>query len=129
MKREAFTLAELMIAALVLTVGLIGVLSMYTCSIFSIQTAKNLTIAAEDASSVFENAKTLTLAQISSHNGDDAYWNSLITPTLDAESVTVINTDASDVTWSNDPLELKVTVAWNERGGNKSIEMVTKFTD
>lgn len=126
---SGFTLAELMVATLVLVIGVVSVLSIYFAATFAIRQAKSLTIAAKDAGSVLEHIKSLTLAEIRSYKDDSAYWDSVLTKILSGESIAVENMDASDMGWSNDPLELKVTVTWSERGRSSNVEMFSKFTD
>ncbi|UCD14808.1 MAG: type II secretion system protein [Candidatus Omnitrophota bacterium] len=127
--KRGFTLGELIVATLILSVVLVSILSMYVSANFSVQQARDLTIAAKDASGVFEHMKSLSLAEIKSNRGNSTYWNSVVNKTLSQESITVVNMDDTDTYWDNNPLELGVTVDWKERGRDANVTMISKFTD
>ena len=129
MKKKGFTLSELMIAVLILSVGLLAILGLYISLTSSIQKARQLTIAAKDAGSIFEQIQGLTLPTIKNNKENSTYWNSLIDKSLTQETISVSNNNSTDTTWDNDPLELEVTVSWKDKGQNRQINLSSKFTD
>jgi len=129
MIKKGFTLSELMIAALILTVGLMAILGLYISLSSSIQKARQLTIATKDAGSILEQIQGLSLSGIKNYRGNSTYWNSLIAKSLSNETISVANNNSSDTTWNNNPLELKVTVSWQDKGQSRNINLSSKFTD
>ena len=126
MKKRGITLAEVMVAALILALGLGAMLSVYISASLSIQQAKNLSFATQDAGIVLETVRSLNRTDIR-NCVNTTCWN--ITTLLPDENITVINGNASDTNWANDPLELQVSVSWSERGQTNTISMISKFTD
>ena len=126
MKKRGITLAEVMVATLVLALGLGAVLSVYISASLSIQQAKNLSFATQDAVTVFETIGSLNRSAIRDCVNSSC-WN--ITTLLPGESITVINANSSDPTWQRNPLELQVSVSWTERNQTRTISMISKFTD
>jgi len=94
MIKKGFTLSELMIAALILTVGLMAILGLYISLTSSIQKARQLTIAAKDAGSIFEQIQGLTLPTIKNNKENSTYWNSLIDKSLTQETISVSNNNS-----------------------------------
>ncbi len=129
MIKKGFTLSELMIAAFILTIGLLAILGLYISLSSSIQKARELTIAAKDAGSIFEEIRGLSLSSIRNKKGNSTYWNSLVVKNLSQETISVFNTNSSDTNWNNDPLGLRVTVSWQDKGQNRQINISSKFTD
>ena len=126
MRKKGVTLAEIIVAAMILAVGLVATLAVYINASIAIQQAKNLSLATQDAVTVLETLRSQNRSAIQSC-ANTTCWN--LTLILDDENISVTNPDASDPTWQNDPLELRVNVSWSERGRTNSISMTSKFTD
>lgn len=127
--RASFTLAEILIAFMVLIVGLTGILHLYINSSALIARSDHNIIATRELTSVMEHIKSLSLSQIKSQKDVSDYWNGILSGQLTDAAVSVVNKDSGDTDWNNDPLELKVTLSWMEKGAMIDLSMESLFSD
>ncbi len=107
--KKGFTLIELMIAAAILVIALVGLLAAYTGCFGLNETARNLTIAMSGAQKEMEKIRNLAFSQISAEDGNSFE----IAGIADADSEGVIEVDSSNP----DLLVVTVTVCWRQKGG------------
>ena len=112
--RGGFTLSELMIAAVILVVVIVGLLSVSVSCLLINESNKSLTIAANDAQYVLEQIKGLTYSQIPSYT-PGTFSN------LNGEAVTVSVSSGSTVTG------VTVNVNWTERQRQRTFSLATRI--
>ena len=100
---------ELMIAAVVLVVALLGLLGVFTGCFGLNETARNLTIAINGAQAETERIRNLPFNQISAQDGTSFE----ITGIADASSEGIVEVNISNP----DLLTVTVTVCWRQKGG------------
>jgi len=116
--RRGFTLVELLLSVMVLTVTLTGALLLFINCIILNETSRNLTIATNHIQFVLEDIKDTNFINIAPgiNNGNwdwdsaEIALNGLIP--LNSEAVTTTLGGAG----SSDLLEIIVSIAWVERG-------------
>ena len=122
-KRDAFTLVELLMAIVILTVGVFGVLSFVINTSYSIQLARDLTVATTHANYILEEMKASdTLAEITSTTWD--------VNSLDAQA-DVLSNEVITVTYDDaaaDPLHITINVAWSNSRGSYATNFITEMT-
>jgi Tfp pilus assembly protein PilV len=128
-EKKAMTLIEVMIAFMILTIGLVGLVSLYLSVSMAVRQSRERVTATEDMSTVFAHLKGMDLAEIKSRRADPAYWQGFLSCALPEESASVVNLDASDTEWDNDPLTLQVSVQWDDLGNTRMVSGVSKFTE
>jgi len=122
-QKSGFTLVELLMAVLILTIGIVGVLSFVISSSATIQLSKELTLATIHGDYILEEMHTKnTLSDITGTNWD---VNSLDPElqTLSNEVITVAYADED-----SDPLGIMVNVSWSNIRGNYNINFITEMT-
>lgn len=116
--KKGFTLLEMLIAIVLLTVGIISILQMMSIAIFADTNVENSVIAYYLAQESMENIK-----DASSYSNIDTF----------AESRATLSGDFSDfdreVTVSGDPKQVNVIVYWSVKGQDQSIDLVSLFAD
>ncbi len=131
-KDSAFTLSELLIAAFILVVALMGIIAVITNTLRLNQINRNMVAAAFHAQQVLDEMKTSSFSSLESNiNGGN--WNLTTSDltqapynftTLSSESVTC------SVIQSGDPLGVSVQVNWQEPGQDtRSFSLQTLITD
>ncbi|MBU0634295.1 MAG: type II secretion system GspH family protein [Candidatus Omnitrophica bacterium] len=122
-RQKAFTMIELLISIAGLSIVLLGLISGYLGCLRINEMSKNTMIATEDARRVIEQMRKLAvddLASITSENWTTWAANNGCTA-LDAEQISVAYTDrdASGNALDDDPLEITVTVTWQDGGRSR----------
>jgi len=122
-RNKGFTLVELLLAVFILSVGIVGVLLLFTQSILSTEYAWDKTVAVSHAENILEEMQLKnTLNEIT--NVDWASWavNQGFN-TLPSESFNITFTDPA-----TDPLEIQVAVNWIRKQRNSQIALKTQMT-
>ncbi|MBU2063175.1 MAG: type II secretion system GspH family protein [Candidatus Omnitrophica bacterium] len=122
-RQKAFTMIELLISIAGLSIVLLGLISGYLGCLRINEMSKNTMIATEDARRVIEQMRKLAvddLASITSENWTTWAASNGCTA-LDAEQISVAYTDrdASGNALDDDPLEITVTVTWQDGGRSR----------
>lgn len=130
MKKTGFTLLELMIGGTVLVLALVGLIAAYIGCFTLNESAKNLTVAINDAQCVMEEIRDRNLVYLIIQQNWTT-WAALNPPqgggcnTLDNEVTTVTYPSGTN----QDPIEILITVSWTEKGRPKSTQLVTLLTE
>ena len=113
MKRYGFTLLELMMAAAVITVALIGLLGVFSGCYNLSETTRNLNLAINGARQKME--------EIRAHNFNDihVFYNQTANSHFEVAGLADADSEGSIVVDNSTPtlLEITVTVAWRQTGG------------
>lgn len=120
--KKGFTLLEMLVTIVLLTVGITSILQMAAIAIFADTNLENVTIARYLAQETMEEIKGA------------ASYSDIDNFILTRSSLTGVgNKDFVDfdreVTVSGDPKQVNVTVYWTVKGQDQSVELVTLFTD
>lgn len=115
-RRESFTLVELLIAVVILLLAAGGALLSLTHCILLNETNSNLVIAANDAQYVLEQIKELAYGDISGYTPPEL-------ANLNSENISVQRTYDSGI------VEVRVDVAWTERQRSKTVSLSTRIAD
>lgn len=111
---KGFTLSELMIAAAIMLIAILGLLTVFINSIVLNESNANLVMAVNDAQYVLEQIKALAYDDIDSYNPlNFTINNDNIVPEL---SVQNISTALKNVT---------ITISWTERQRPRSVQLST----
>lgn len=130
--QQAFTLIEILISVTVLSIVLLAMISGYVGCLTINEISRNTTVASEDARQVVEQMRSLavdSLSDIIAVNWTTwAAGNGLTS--LDSELITVTYTDrdGSGDPLDDDPLEVTVTVSWQDRTRARSLNLVSLIT-
>ena len=132
MSKRALTLAELLIAAGILAVALVGLLALFVNCIFLNESNRNRTVAMTHTQLAMEEVKnTLFSSVVGTYNG--VCWYALA-GTLDDYGLTPLSNEqicftAAAVT--ADELQVTVTTSWSERSNllNRSMVLETLITE
>lgn len=126
--RKGFTLLEVLIATIVLTVGVLGIVWAFTRGMAASTDVENidlaLNVAQANMEDVFETLKntdltTLNIANFeTSHSGDD--------PDFSDFNVT---TDLTDVNGDASLMRIDIAVSWEVKGDTASIGFTTLVAD
>ncbi|MBN1872500.1 MAG: prepilin-type N-terminal cleavage/methylation domain-containing protein [Candidatus Omnitrophica bacterium] len=115
-KDAGFTLLEVLIAIIVLTVGAIAVIGAFSEGLFASRTSENMESALHIAQAKLEEIKDTAFDSLADSG-----------PTADPDfpefDVTV------DVSEGDNPMEVDVTVSWNTKGGEASATLTTLVAD
>lgn len=120
--KKGFTLLEMLVTIILLTVGITSILQMAGMAIVADTNLENVTIARYLAQETMEEIKGA------------ASYSDIDNFILTRSSLTGVgNKDFVDfdreVTVSGDPKQVNVTVYWTVKGQDQSVELVTLFTD
>ena len=135
-KNNAFTLLEVLISGTVLAVVLLGVLSGYVSCLNINDISRSTTIASEDARQVIEQMRSFAVTSLTTITSQD--WTAWAAAnglnTLDSEQITVTyveNDPAKDADadpLNEDPLEVTVTVTWQDKSRARSLSLSSLVT-
>lgn len=116
--KKGFTLIEMLITIVLLTVGVTSVLHMFSMAMFADAQAEKAVIARYLAQEAVEEIK-----DAASYADIDTF----------ASARSSLSGDFADfdreVTVSGDPKQVDVTVYWSTKGQDQSVELVTLFAD
>ena len=133
--KKGFTLAELMIAAFILTFVLSGLLLLFTNCMLLNDASRNLSVAISHGEYVMEqiSATTFTGLETRINNGGANGWD-LTTANLQASPYNFMTLPTENVVTSvfqsGNPLGVSVVVNWQDRGQkNRSTELRTYLTN
>ena len=122
-KNKGFTLVELLLAVFILSVGIVGIMAMFSQSILSTEYAWGKTIAVSHAEGVLEAMQLKdTLTEVTTTNWPQ-WAESQGFNTLPSESLEVVFADPNE-----DPLEIKVTVNWVHKQRKMQVTLTTRMT-
>ena len=132
-----FTLPELLLAAAILAFTLSGLLLVFVNCILLNSANRNSTIAIDHAQFVLEEIRDTDFSNISSgiNNGnwtwDAAAISAKCITTLNDACFALVNESITTVLLDqNDPLDIQVTVNWNDRGNKgRSTVLRTQITN
>lgn len=111
-KRHGFTLLEVLISLIILSVGIIAIVRALSTGVFTFSNAENINLALNIAQAKMEEIKNTAYAGIS----DSSPTSDPVFPRF---SVRVNVTEAAV------PLEVEVLVNWNEKGTTDSVSLKT----
>ena len=116
--KKGFTLLEMLVTIVLLTVGITSILQIAGMAMFADTNLENITIARYLAQEAMEEIKdAASYADIDSFASPRS--------TLTGEFADFDRT----VTVSGDPKQVDATVYWTVKGQDQSVELVTLFTD
>ena len=125
LKKSGFTLLELMISAAIMVGAILVILGLFVNYLVLIETSKNTTVAVDDAQAVLEairNTDPFTSSNVTTNYPADVN----LAPNfgfnkLQNEAIYVSCLGA-------DPLQITVTVRWNEKTRDRSENLTTLMT-
>lgn len=133
---RAFTLPELLIAAVILAVALSGLLMLFINCILLNESNRNLTVATSHGEYILEEIRGAGFsgleAQIVNNNGTPAGWDLDAGQIQSQYNLTALadETISTWVTQSGNPLGVSVQVSWSDRTHRqRQTELQTFITD
>ena len=110
---KSFTLPELLIAAIIMAVAFLMILTIYANCSYLDEASRNLIVATSHADFVMEDIRNTTFSNISTNISNGNWnWNST---NITAAQLTPMNNEsiATQVSGTN-PLDVTVTVTWRD---------------
>lgn len=129
---KGFTLIELLISLTVMSIVLLGIISGYIGCISINEMSKSTTIATEDARKVIEQMRSYAVSSLTNITNEN--WTTWAAANglnaLDSEQITVtyFDNDGNGNALDDDPLEVRVSVSWQDRQRARSLNMGTLLT-
>jgi prepilin-type N-terminal cleavage/methylation domain-containing protein len=122
-RNKGFTLVELLLAVFILSVGIVGIMLLFSQSIISTEYAWGKTIAVSHAEQVLETMQLMdTLNEVTAM--DWRLWaDSQRLYSLPSESLAVSFANPSD-----DPLIIQVTINWVHKQRKMQVTLNTQMT-
>ena len=123
--KRGFTLIEVVIGSLFLTVGIVGVMAAFLSGLMLVESSRNMTEASAHARTVLEELRresTRGLAAVVQRDWTSWTVNEGV-PTLPGEQITVTFRNPA-----SDPVEATVTVGWSERRRNRTTSFTSFLT-
>lgn len=125
MRKNGFTLAEVVVSTLLVSVAIVALLSAFFSGLLLIESSRNMATAASDGKAVFEEIRRLSSGGLSSVlNANWPAW-------VQTAGLTSLPNERIQVSYRNrlaDPLEATVTVNWRERNRPRSASFVGLVT-
>ncbi len=131
-RRKGTTLVELMIATLIFTIALAGLLNALLAALTLIQSSKDTTVAIADLGNILErmratpfNSLTTDFPDADADGASDTEYADIVGGyTLEEEHITIAYVNVAD-----DPLEINAQITWESKQGRQfSIEATTSRT-
>ena len=126
--KKGFTLIEVMVAIGIFAIAVFGTLALIGQSISFGKHTHNQTIAANEAKRVLENVRRVAdasgLATVASNNFNETLNSSL----LQSGTVTVTDLSGNSLVSNADPLPVRVTVSWTQKGQATTYKLDTMVT-
>ncbi len=123
-----FTLMEVMVAISIFAIALLGTLALMGQSMAFGKYANNRTIAQNEARRVFENVRRVAdasgLATVASTNFNETLSDN----TLKSGTIAVTDLSGNALTNNADPLPVRVTVSWSQKGQTLTYILDTMVT-
>jgi prepilin-type N-terminal cleavage/methylation domain-containing protein len=116
--KKGFTLLEMLVTVVLLTVGITSILQMISMAMFADTNLENVTIARYLAQEAMEEIK-----DAASYSDIDSFASARSSLTGDFADFD------REVAVSGDPKQADVTVYWTVKGQDQNVELVTLFTD
>lgn len=116
---DGFTLLEVMLAALIFTVGVVSVVRLFSAGMVASGDVENVDLALNIAQKKMEEIKNTPFASLA----DSGPVPADTTSPLSNFNVTV------DVSEGQNPMQVNVTVDWNVSGGTTGVSLVTLVTN
>lgn len=114
MSDKGFTLAELLLAAAILSFTVVGLASLFINVEMLNNANSNLSIATSHSQFVMEGIKNANFSSLSTDISNGA-WN-YNTAAINVAGLTALNNEAiTTVTSGTNPLDVTVTVSWKDR--------------
>lgn len=108
-KQKGFTLMELMMAAVILALALVGMIGLFLKCIILNETNRNSITALSHAQFTMEEIKNTSFVDIAS-----ATWDST---TISSKGLTPLNSESIVINVTGvDPKDVTTTVTWRDRG-------------
>ena len=120
LKKRGFTLLEVLLATVVISVGVIALVSAFSSGLSVSTNVENMDLALDIARANMEMVKNKSFINIDT----DAEISSLVS-NLGFSNFTV----TADVAEGQNPMQVDVTVSWNVKGGQTSQTMTTLVTN
>lgn len=117
---SGFTLLEVLIAIVILTIGVVSIIWAFSTGIFATTDVENVDLALNIAQANMETIKNQNFTDIDT----DAEISSIVS-NLGFSDFTV----SGDVAEGLNPMQVDVTVAWSIRGGTTSFTLTTLVAD
>ncbi len=118
---KGFTLLEVLIATIILTVGVIAICGAFNAGIFASADIENVDLALNIAQAKMEEIKNTPFADLADSGPVPA--DSDPASSLARFNVTV------DVAEGQNPMQVDVTVAWDVKGGQTDITLTALIAD
>ncbi len=109
---NGFTLLEILITIIILTVGVIALVSAFSSGIFAFTDVENVDLALNIAQAKMEEIKDTDFASLTDSG-----------PAADAD-FSNFNTTV-DIAEGDNPMQVDVTVSWNAKGRQPSVTLTT----
>jgi Tfp pilus assembly protein PilE len=126
-KKDGFTLLELMISAAIMAGAILAILALFVNYLVLIETSKNTTVAINDAQAVLEAIRNTEPFLVSNVTGNYPTGVDLA-PNFGFNK---LQNEAIYVSYGSlaaDPLQITVTVNWQEKARNRSENLTTLMT-
>ena len=117
---QGFTLLEVLIATLLFTVGIIGIMSAFNAGIFAISDVENVNLALNLAQKKMEEITVGTYPGIASEP-------KAVIP--DLQNLPVFEQQVDVSTPQTGFKQVKTTIYWDTKGGETSVSLTTLVTD
>ncbi len=120
---KGFTLMEILVSLLILSIGIVGILLFLSRSMSAIDFANDSIVASSHGEYILEEMRTRdSLANIISTNWENFALEENL-DTLPSESINIYFP-----TPANDPLEIQATIEWTRNSRQNNIILTTEMT-